>query len=189
MKTPLSNAYFDLETLSLNPYDANAKIILAQLKYNGQVHLLKEWELGEFALICELAKLFRLFPKYTPVMTYNGAFDFSYLMGRVTIKCSYFAEKYHDIFMRNIKHCDLLQFDNGYFVPLWKICRKMNMPLQSRYDGKHMQKLYEKKEYDCIIEHGLEDVEILEKLVTETDIADRFLKTEILNWNERKWKK
>lgn len=185
------NAYFDLETTTLNPYVNEAKIILAQVRYNDKSYLFKEWELGEKDLIYKLGDLFNTFPKYTPVVTYNGGFDFNYLISRINLLDFDILQKsliHHD-FIQNVRHCDLLQFDNGYFVPLWKICKKHDMPLQSTYDGKHMRKLYEMKEYDYIIEHGLEDIEILEKLVKLTNIADRFFNVQILTWEERRMKK
>lgn len=184
----MMKVYFDLETLSLNPYSTDAKIILAQVKYGIESKLLKEWEIGEENLIVELIGIFSRFPKYTPVFTYNGGFDFSYLMGRINQMdlSREFKEEIHDVFIRNIKHCDLLQFDNGYFVPFWKICKLYNMPLTSEFDGKMMGKLYEDKNWDKILEHGLEDIEALDRVVSNTNIADRYLKTEILTWKQRK---
>lgn len=191
MKTVLSNAYFDLETLSLNPYEADAKIILAQVRYEKMTYLINEWSKGEINLIKKLNHLFSEFPEYTPVITYNGAFDFNYLFGRINVLKFTNKEKIiiHDNFTRGIKHCDLLQFDGGYFVKLFKVARKYGFPLQSKYDGSHIKELYKNKQYADILEHGLEDIKILEKLVMKTDIADRFLKTEILNWTQRKWKR
>jgi len=134
------NAFFDLETLSLNPYVDGAKIILAQIKYGDKIELIREWDFGEKALILRLAKVFSGFPRYTPVFTYNGGFDFNYLIGRINqlFEQDVNKEKYHKIFIQNIKHCDLLQFDGGYFVSFYKLCNKYGMPLESRYDGKHM---------------------------------------------------
>jgi uncharacterized protein YprB with RNaseH-like and TPR domain len=191
MKPVLLNAYFDSETLGLNPYVPNAKIVLAQLRYNGDNYLIKEWEHGEKGLIKELQELFESLPQYTPVITYNGGFDFNYLIGRINCLDFDILTKIamHDAFIRHIKHCDLLQFDGGYFVALFKIARKYGFPLQSKYDGSHIEGLYKHKNYDEIIEHGVEDIEVLEKLVESTDLANRFLRNEILSWTERKWKR
>ncbi len=191
MKTMLSNAYFDLETLSLNPYVPHAKIVLAQFKYEGESYLINEWSKGETSLIKKLNSLFAQLPRYTPIITYNGGFDFNYLLGRMNVLNFSDEEKIimHDNFIRGVKHCDLLQFDGGYFVPLFKIARKCGFPLQSEYDGSHIMELYKNKQYAEICVHGLEDIEVLEKLVINTNIADRFLQTEILTWTQRMWKR
>ena len=191
MKPVLSNAYFDMETLGYNPHEPKAKIVLAQVRYEGENHLIEEWRMNESNLIRKLFKIFLTFPKYTPVFTYNGGFDFNYLFGRISnLKFDVFTRiAMHHVFLMNIKHCDLLQFDGGYFVPLHRIARKNGYPLQSKYDGSHIERLYKNKDYDSILEHGIEDIEVLEKLTENTILANRFLRDEILTWTERKWKR
>jgi len=167
--------FFDIETTSLNPYSDESKIILAQVRRNGVTHLFKEWELGEKQVINILLNEFCKLEKYEPVITYNGSFDFHFIMGRINELGYdiYQKETMHHIFT-TIKHCDLLQFDNGYFVSLEKICNQYNIPVTYKAYGKHMKKLYEKMEWEKILLHGEEDLILLEELIEKTDIYHRY---------------
>lgn len=183
---PQSSIYFDTETLSLNPYHANARIVLAQFgkEVNGVFtsRVFKEWELGEVNLIkCMNTELMQS-AKYTPVFTYNGLFDILYITGRMTMLG--FSEKeigdFIGVFTGIVKHCDMLQFDNGYFVSLDKICDHHNIYAECEYSGRDIYKLYMGAEFDSIIAHGIDDVNRLYRLAHETPLADRFLNISVL---------
>lgn len=177
--------YYDSETLSLNPYHPEHKMITAQIGYsvNGEFesHVFKEWELGEKTLIDSVLNNFENLTKYTNVYTYNGLFDILYLLGRCVVLGKSFEEldDIASIFTSHIKHCDLFQYDNGYLVSLDKICDRYKIPSKCIYKGKDIARLYSEKEYDKIVSHGEDDIERLHALITNTSLANRFTRMSI----------
>jgi hypothetical protein len=183
---PQSSIYFDTETLSLNPYHANARIVLAQFgkEVNGVFtsRVFKEWELGEVNLIkCVCTEMMQS-AKYTPIFTYNGMFDILYIAGRMNVLG--FSDddigSFINVFTGIVKHCDMLQFDNGYFVSLDKICDHHNIYAECQYSGRDIYKLYMDAKFDDIVAHGIDDIKRLYKLVHETSLSDRFLNISVL---------
>lgn len=183
MNLPRETIYFDTETLSLNPYDSDAKLITTQIGtyINGyfESQVCCEWNKysNETRLIVKLEERFSLLPKYTPVFTYNGLFDIFYILGRCDIL--YLNDiKYNLItrFINGFKHCDMMQYNNGYFVSLDKICQAYGIISDCDFKGKDIKRLYNEKDYDNIIAHGRDDVRRLYRLVNETDLADRYYK-------------
>jgi uncharacterized protein YprB with RNaseH-like and TPR domain len=174
--------YFDTETLSLNPYTIDAKLISTQVLFNGEMRVEKEWELGEKPLIEKLLSGLYNLEKWTPMVTYNGLFDFAYILGRM-YQLSFSTQSIKDMHEALItgKRVDLMQFDNGYFVSLDAICNKYNIPRECPYDGKDIKRLYEMKEkgYDYIVAHGKDDVNRLYRLNVETPLGNRFFIDEI----------
>lgn len=188
--------YFDMETIGLNPYDLGAKILTVQVQDDEKnVWLFSEWEFGEKTVIDRLTLLFKEinFDKngertYNPVFTYNGSFDFHFLMGRITQLFD--LQKMvmlHDIFIRGTKHCDLLQFDNGYFVSQFKLCKEFGIVMDCEYLGKDIYDLYQKGEYSHIIDHAKDDINILWKLVNAFGLDERFLRKSVLE--KTRWEK
>lgn len=184
-KEKLMKYYFDMETTGLNPYDPNAKILTAQVRDDeGTTCIFTEWGFGEKVLIDRLTLLFKDINfdengkrTYNPVFTYNGAYDFNYLMGRITqIFDNEKVRMLHDIFIRGTKHCDLLQFDNGYFVSLSRLCREYDIKMECKYLGKDVYNLYQKGEYEHICDHAKDDIDALWKLVTFHGFDERFLR-------------
>ena len=185
--------YLDSETLSLNPYNVNAKIITIQIgkmrkDKTLQIDVYREWEykLGESELIMDIIKRLSVLPKYTPIFTYNGLFDLFYLIGRCN-KLNFdneVIELLNTIFTSTVKHCDLMQYDNGYFISLDKLCIQYKIDSKCVFKGKDINMLYEKKDYNNIISHGEDDIERLYRLVNETNLADRFYKIQVL---KTKW--
>lgn len=195
--------YFDTETLSLNPYrnvvlDENKndigtgstnpeenKIITAQIGYvvDGKYEsfVFKEWEFGEKLLIDSVLSSIEDLPKYCNVYTYNGMFDILYLLSRCSIlgKSALELSDINELITSHIKHCDLLQYDNGYFCSLDKICNRYKIPSKCKYKGKDIKGLYEKGDWYNIISHGEDDIERLHALVTTTQLANRFTRMSI----------
>jgi len=85
MDLPKETIYFDTETLSLNPYSFEAKLIATQIGtcINGyfESEVCCEWNNinGEINLIESINKRFNMLPRFTPVFTYNGLFDIFYI--------------------------------------------------------------------------------------------------------------
>lgn len=187
MSLPDETMYIDSETLSLNPYSEGAKIITFQIgvKIGNTLNIdvYREWNyLDESGLIIDVVKRLSEVPHYTPVFSYNGLFDLFYFMGRCN-KLGFdneFLERLNTTFMSRIKHCDLIQYDNGYLVSLDKICSQHKIDSKCLFKGKDISMLYEKKDYNNIILHGEDDIERLYKLVNETTIADRFYRIPVL---------
>lgn len=189
MSLPDETLYFDSETLSLNPYDEYAKIItiqIGEIQDNGilNIDVYKEWEYksGERALIIDVIRRLDALPKYTPVFTYNGLFDFFYLIGRCN-KLDFNNSVrmiLNTIFTSGIKHCDLMQYDNGYLVSLDKLCSQYKIDSKCIFKGKDISMLYEERDYNAIIAHGVDDIKRLYRLVHETNLADRFYKIQVL---------
>lgn len=183
---PNHTLFFDTETLNLNPYHLDNKMVLAQIGCleDGElkIYIFKEWELGELNVINSIIMMFESVPKYTPVFTYNGLFDILYLIGRCNMLNKSFKEMgdISSLFTSNLKHCDLMQYDNGYLCSLDRVCAKYNVSSKCIYKGKDIYKLYMNKEWDKIISHGEDDIERMYKLVTQTSIADRFYKISLL---------
>lgn len=186
--------YFDTETIGLNPYSVDAKMVTAQITDdNGNEIVLKEWELGEMELLMELKKIFNninfksdksefYIKTYNPVFTYNGAFDFNYIMGRVNMLFdSLIISDYHDILIRGTKHCDILQYDNGYFVSLAKLANEYDIKFECEYNGSHIQALYNDKKYDFIVAHALDDIRVVKCLVNKHGFGDRFINVSVLD--------
>lgn len=167
--------YFDTETLSLNPYTVDAKLVSTQVLFNGEMNVKKEWELGEKSLIEQLLNGLYNLDKWTPMVTYNGLFDFAYILGRM-YQLGFSTQSLKDMHEALItgKRVDLMQFDNGYFVSLNAICNRYGIPKQCEFDGKDISWLYEAKRYDDIVAHGIDDVNRLYRLSTETSLSDRF---------------
>ena len=88
MNLPKETIYFDTETLSLNPYSFEAKLIATQIGtcINGcfESEICCEWNniTGEIGLLKGINKRFNMLPRFTPVFTYNGLFDIFYILGR-----------------------------------------------------------------------------------------------------------
>ena len=141
--------FFDTETLSLNPYADDAKLITTQIKVNGTMTVLKEWDIGEVNLILELISRFDAFAnnfknrKYMPVVTYHGLFDILYIFGRMNVLgfSEFDVQKAMELFM-TIKHIDLLQYDNGYLLSLNAVCMKYNINPECIFDGSDIHRLY-----------------------------------------------
>lgn len=176
--------YFDSETIGLNPYNENAKLLTTQfLNDNNDFVVFTEWEFGEKKLIEKTQNYFvsivfkeRTYPTYNPIFTYNGKFDFHFLMGRVSLLFNQNEKRIiHNTIIRWVKHCDLIQFNNGYYVSLQKLVDKHNIKRKTNYMGKDIYKLYEKEEYDSIINHAYDDVNILKQLVETYGYGERFL--------------
>lgn len=174
--------YWDTESLSLNPYEKEGKLVTSQIGYlvDGEleINVLKEWEIGEEKLIIDTINIFRLAPRYTPVFTYNGLHDLMFLIGRM--KQYDFDildyERVHKIIVNHIKHCDLIQYDNGYLVSLDKICNIYDIKSDCVFKGKDILQLYKNKDFNNIIAHGVDDIARLYKLVNDTELGDRFYK-------------
>ena len=78
--------------------------------------------------------------------------------------------------MDGFKHCDMMQFDNGYYVSMDNVCKAYNIKADSPYSGKDIKDLYDRGDYKNIIAHGKDDIKRLYRLVNETDLADRYYK-------------
>jgi hypothetical protein len=189
---PKDTLYFDTETLGLNPYKKENKIVTTQfgeiVKNKLTIEVFKEWEIGEESLITKTLQKLCSVKKYVPVFTYNGAFDLLNIIGRMRYN-DYEEEDYFNAFnILNgwIKHCDMIQFDNGYFVSMDKICNEYDIKSNCLYRGSDIPKLYELKEYDKIIAHGIDDIDRLYRLVNETNLSDRFYSLSVL---KNRWKK
>jgi hypothetical protein len=183
MNLPKETIYFDTETLSLNPYSFEAKLIATQIGtcINGyfESEICCEWNniTGEINLIEGINKRFNILPKYTPVFTYNGLFDIFYILGRChVLKLDNIYSSLLQRFMDGFKHCDMMQFDNGYYVSMDRVCKAYNIIADSPYSGKDIKDLYDRKDYKNIIAHGKDDIKRLYRLVNETDLADRYYK-------------
>ena len=158
---------FDIETTGLNPFSEDAKIITAQLTINdGNIIILKEWELGEKGLINELAIIFSELSPFSFVYIYNAFFDVTYLLGRIgKIFKGKKAEKLYHVFRMGIIYRDLMQFNNGYLMSLEKACRRHGLRnVKKSFSGRQMIDFYNKKDYDSIIAHAIEDIKILKQL-------------------------
>lgn len=180
----MSNYYFDMETTGLNPFADDAKILTAQfLDENGKFIIFKEWELGEKLLIEEVQNFFLRINinlstsrrTYNPVYTYNGKFDFHYYLSRVT---QLFDRKECDIVFKSVilwtKHCDLIQYDNGYLLSLEKLVKKYRINRLTHFMGKDVKNLYEMGNYDDIVFHAKDDVYILKELVEKHDVGGNY---------------
>lgn len=178
------NYYFDLETIGLNPFKTGAKVLTAQfLDDDDNLIILTEWELGEHELLDQIQNIFLEINhsedlkqrSYNPVFTYNGKFDFHFYMNR----CAYYQERksmgiIFDTVILSTKHCDLMQFDNGFFKGLDTIAKKHKIKRTTKFLGKHIEGLYYDEKYDDIIAHATDDVVILKKLV-ELGYGKRFI--------------
>jgi len=176
--------YFDMETTGLNPHFEDAEILTTQFMDNdGNFKVFTRWELSEKDLIEKTQNFFvdinfrqRAYPTYNPIFTYNGGFDFHYLMGRIGYL---FNEKekrvLHNTMIRYSKHCDLLQFNNGYYVSLQKLVNKHNIKRKTNFMGSDIYELYKKQEYESIVNHAYDDVNILKQLVNNYGYGGRFL--------------
>lgn len=189
--------FFDIETLSLNPYrnegikisdstlslnpDDN-KIVLSQIGYieNNElkIKLFKEWEIGEENLIAQTIKMLRNNYQYSMLFTYNGSFDLLYLLGRM----KYYDFDDNDLAYANrtihshLKHCDLIQYNSGYFMTFDAVCNRYGILAECEYNGSQISQFYKDEEYCKIESHGIDDVKRLYYLTTETKLADRFYK-------------
>lgn len=181
MKKMNEALFFDTETLSLSPYEDKARIILAQFgKYiDGEFSykVYKEWEIDEVTLIRNIFIEISHQSKYSPMFTYNGLFDILYLIGRMYMLKFKVDEIFDTIslFSNHIRHCDMMQYDNGYLVSLNKLCNFYGIDADCKYSGKDISTLYENKQYDEITAHGVDDIKRLYRIVTETNLAYRFL--------------
>lgn len=190
--TFLTNAiYFDTETLALNPYNKDNKIILAQFGYviNDELNIItfNEWYSNEDLLLNEIFGFFRKLKKYTPVVTYNGEFDLRYIIGRLRYNNVTEKDYYNvDEIIRNFKHCDMTQYNNGYFINMDTICNHYKIESDCKYMGHDVPNLYNEKRYSDIIAHGIDDIKRLYRLTTETNLADRFHK---IDYGYVLWKK
>lgn len=176
--------YFDIETTGLNPYLIDAEILTTQfMDDDGNFKVFTRWDLEEKELIEETQNFFvninfkhKTHQTYNPVFTYNGEFDFHYLMGRVGYL---FNEKektiIHNTVIRYTKHCDLIQFDNGYYISLQKLVDKYNIKRKTHFMGNDIHELYKKQEYESIVNHAYDDVNILKQLVNDYGFGERFL--------------
>jgi hypothetical protein len=77
----------------------------------------------------------------------------------------------------------MLQYDNGYFVSLDKICHQYGINAECEYSGKDIYELYMKSRFDDIVAHGVDDINRVYRLVHETELADRFFNVSVLGRN------
>ncbi|MGD0384431.1 MAG: ribonuclease H-like domain-containing protein [Thermoguttaceae bacterium] len=175
----MSKIYFDTETTSLNPHNKEAKLLTIQLgieRKDGLQLIVFSTEFNtEFEVINKMNMLFKE-DRFTPIFTYNGLFDILYLMGR----CDELGNKaLHgniiQLFNSHLKHCDLMQYNNGYFMSLDSVCLEYGIKGKSKFSGKDVYSLYRNDMFNDIIEHGKDDIMRLYRLVHETTLADRFL--------------
>lgn len=177
--------YFDTETIGLNPYNKDSKILTTQfIDDKGNFTIFKEWELGEKTLIEETQNFFvkinyndRNMKTYNPIFTYNGKHDFNYLMGRVNQLFDInLIRIIYETVIHDSKICDLLQFNNGYFVGLDSICKKLNIKRKTNFLGRDVSRLYKLFDYESISLHAFDDVNILKQLVQDYGYGGRYWK-------------
>jgi len=186
----INNAiYFDTETLSLNPNKKENKMVLVQFGkiVNNKliIETFNEWNNNEEDLLSYVINYINKLPKYTPIFTYNGEFDFRYFYARLRYNNTSDNDYYmiHEAIIK-MKHCDVLQYDNGYFVSLDTICNKYDIETENNFSGIDVKWQYEEGDYKAIISHGIDDIKRLYRLINETNLADRFYKIQVL---KTKW--
>ena len=165
--------FFDIETTTLGAYDYDAKVVLAQTLRDGELTLLPLWKMSEQDLIIKLSEIFYSLDDYEPILTYNGGFDFRYITNRISKVIGVGKSRIESRFRTKIKHIDMFQYSQGFMVPLSTILKIYNIRQENSEYGCVMKQMYDLEEFNNIINHGVEDVELLKKLIDkESDFAN-----------------
>lgn len=200
--------YLDIENINLNPYLFDSKIITIQYlrEKDKSPIVFKIWDMdGDTEKEREnnvIASFWNVYLKDTldrtgwmtwnPLFTYNGyRHDIPYLHARFSILQT---EKnkmkrnrdFYKLFYTNTVHYDLMSYDNGYLVGLRNFALQYGITMKSEYIGENIKFLYENNMHDEIIEHAVEDVLVMRKLVNEYNIGYRFTHIPILDNLHRK---
>ena len=179
--------FIDIETYvdadkpetGLNPYLDKSKILVISYNYYNEFHLsekhitpptiLKEWELGEEAVLKKIFNFIKLRleeDKHLKIMGFNNLkFDMTYLFGRLVKLNIAPSEEIYDVFYRRPHYIDLGQLSqilsNHRFKDILNISQKkanafFKLPVK-KGSGKDVTKYYDKREYDKILEYIKEE--------------------------------
>ena len=157
--------FFDIETTTLGAYDYDAKVVLSQTLRDGKLTLLPLWKMSEYDLIMELSEIFYSLEDYEPVLTYNGGFDFRYITNRISKVMGTEKSRIESRFRIKVKHIDMFQYSDKFMVPLSTVLKIYNIKQENPDYGCVMRQMYELGEFNNIINHGVEDVELLQDLI------------------------
>ena len=151
---------FDIETTGLDPHES--KVILIGMKKGRRIKQWKLWEIKDEAkmilsAIKEIEKIDETIVGYN-----NLKFDVPFMLKRLDILGKSKPE-FWKIYSK--KWFDLYQYLGNDFRSLSLWIRKAGIKSRCPHiRGRHIPKFYEKKEYEKIIEHNLDDLETSEKL-------------------------
>lgn len=152
---------FDIETTGLDPYEC--KVVLIGLKVGNEIIQWKLWEYWDEAKMI-LDALEVVMEVDDTIIGYNNLkFDVPFLLERLK-----FLGKYRPIFFRRVynkKWFDLYQYLGNDFRSLSYWLKKASIKRKfPELDGKRVPIYFEKKEYDKIEKHNVDDLETSEAL-------------------------
>jgi len=173
---------FDCETTTVNPYDDEARLLTFQFKKNNDdVEIYAIWEnrltdepmteseldIAENLLLNRIEQVFLGLDGFSDIITYNGLFDILYLIGRYAVIHENQSSRFyfHDVILNKRFHHDMMSLymyqNNGYPMTLSKLCRrKLGVRPDSDYVGKDIPQLFREGNYDDILLHATDDVEM-----------------------------
>jgi len=154
-------AFFDIETLGLNPYQS--RLILIQLSHERSIQLWRGWETEEREMIAGFLEALDSLPRNEVVVGFNILkFDLPFIAGRLTIHHRMDCPTHQRLYDRH--WFDLFQFLGGEYRSMDYWISKYDIRRDCPYTGRDIPLLFERGEYDKVEAHGVEDIMLCELL-------------------------
>ncbi len=169
----VSMVVFDIETTGLNPY--HHQIVVVGMVHDDKFLVLKCWEIGELGMILEALKILAMIPSWEPLVGFNNLkFDVPFITARLTIHGEMTDRFWHLLYSK--KWIDLYQFlgDNYWSLETWLETYGIKRTYEE-ITGKDIPVLYERKEYEKIIQHNKDDLATCKELYKKLEEIHPFL--------------
>ncbi len=153
--------FVDIETTGLSPY--HSKLVTAQLKDGRDVHVWKEWEIGEPSAIMQFLEYLRGKPRSIEVVGYNIlSFDLPFIVARL-VAANQMGEEIHQV-LHDRRWLDLYHLLGGAWRSMDYWLAKHGIERTCHYTGKDIPSLYDQRRYSDIVAHAEEDRVLCERL-------------------------
>jgi len=155
---------FDIETLGLDAFQH--QIVLIGMKIEGKIKQWRLWEeKNELGMIFKCLETMKTIPLNETIVGYNNLkFDVPFIATRLSIYGRWTSDLWELLYRRR-KWVDLYQFLGNDFRRLSSWLDKLGIKRTHRnINGRDIPILFERKEYEKIKQHNIDDLETSEKL-------------------------
>jgi RNase_H superfamily len=163
-------AFFDIETLGLNPY--KSRLVLIQLCHSRCIQLWRSWEANEPEMISGFLDALDSLPVNEVVVGFNILkFDVPFVAGRLTAHGMMDCTSHRRLYDRH--YLDLFQLLGGEYRSMDYRIAQYGLGRDCPYTGRDVPVLFARGEYEKVEAHGVEDLMLTELLYNRLTGAGR----------------